>query len=375
MNFTALYRIRSIRIAVKTLIVFLGLAVLWFLLFSLFRAPLPERLSEHVVDMHVHVAGLGHGGSNAFVSRELAESYKFPIYLRAFGVEEEELRIEGDKLLIGRLSKRIQNAHYIDSAVVLAMDGVIDENGELDRERTQFYVPNEYLMQELPKYSNLHFGASINPLRHDSIERLERVAANGAVLIKWLPNIMEFSPGDDRIIPFYKRVAELCLPVLTHTGVEESFVSANDILGDPEHLRMPLELGVTVIAAHVASKGMIDGELYYDRFIRLFEEFPNLYADASSLTQINRLGHLKRLVDATEVHERLLYGTDWPLQFFPLVSPYYQLDAISLREANAVRGISSQFDRDYLIKKYAGLPDHVFARFSDLVNRRCNLAS
>lgn len=43
-------------------------------------APLP------LVDLHVHTAGIGGGGSGCFISPELQRSYKFGLYLEAFGV-------------------------------------------------------------------------------------------------------------------------------------------------------------------------------------------------------------------------------------------------------------------------------------------------
>lgn len=321
--------------------------------------------------MHVHAAGLGYGDSGAFIGTELRDSWKFGIYLRAFGVTEEELQQEGDRVLLRKLNQAIADSRYVDRAVILAMDGVVDELGELDRERTQFYVPNEYLFEELPKHPNLLLGASVNPLRADSLERLDAAVAHGTVLIKWLPNIMLFDPADPRIEPFYQRMAELCLPLLTHTGAERSFGDADDTFGDPMKLDLALKTGVTVIAAHIATTGAVNGDGYFERFQRMYSKYPNLYADVSSLTQINKRGYLSRALENNQLHRRLLYGTDWPLQFFPLVSPYYHLSSISLSEANAVRRLPNTWDRDVVLKKYMGVPEHVFERFPALSANRC----
>ena len=85
---------------------------------------------------------------------------------------------------------------------------------------------------------------------------------------------MYIDPGDERIVPFYERMIALDLPLLTHAGNERSFAHANDDYGDPLRLRLPLEVGVTVIAAHVATTGSIDGERNFDRLLPLFIEFP-----------------------------------------------------------------------------------------------------
>ena len=111
------------------------------------------------------------------------------------------------------------------------MDGIVDRTtGLLDETRTQIYIPNDFLARELPKYPNLLFGASINPNRKDSIELLERAAAQGAVLVKWIPSIMDIDPSDEYLIPFYQKMAELGIPLLSHAGMEQSFANARDEL-------------------------------------------------------------------------------------------------------------------------------------------------
>lgn len=323
--------------------------------------------AQPIVDMHVHTAGIGAGGSGAFINREMRESWKFRIYLAAFGVSLEEIETQGDALLIGRISERIERSERIDKAVVLAMDGVMGPGGKIDREATQIFVPNELVARETAKYDNLLFGASVNPYRPDAIERLEWAHENGAVLVKWLPNIMHMDPGDESILPFYKRMAELGLPLLSHTGAERSFESAQDELGDPDRLRLPLETGVTVIAAHIAATGRTDGAGNFDRLVAMFASYPNLYADVSSLTQINRLGYLKRALGIPGLAERLVYGSDWPLQFFPLVSPWYHVRHVGIGRARSIGKIDNAWDRDVALKEALGLPRSVLQRTATLL--------
>ncbi len=359
---------RGLQTAVWLLIL---LGVVIYVNFYMRTAPVPEIPEHGYIDMHVHAAGLGYGDSGAFVHPEMVDSWKFPIYLSAFDVTERELREGGDQVLLRKLSTKIADSQFIEQAVILALDGAVDERGMLDRERTQLYVPNDYLVRELKKYPNLLFGASVNPLRHDSIERLDYVVEKGAHLIKWLPNIMHFDPADRRIEPFYRRMVEHCIPLLTHTGAEHSFNYADNSLGDPFRLHLPLSLGVTVIAAHIAMTGETDGEEHFERLIPMFDEYPNLYADVSSLTQINKIGYLRQALQVDSITKRLLYGTDWPLQFFPLVSPYYLLDSITLKQANTARGMDNLWDRDTVSKKFAGVPEDVFLRFPTLMKGSC----
>lgn len=316
--------------------------------------------SHNIVDMHCHLAGIGAGGSGCFVSDRLRRSWKYRIFLKAFGVTEKEVVRDGDGLLLKRLSETLARSRSVSSAVVLALDGVVDGNGELDRERTEIYVKNEFVAAEVRNYPNLLYGASINPYRNDALERLERAATEGAVLVKWLPPVQNIDPSDGRLAPFYEKLRRLNLPLLTHTGEERSFTRSRDELGDPERLRLALSLGVTVIAAHAACGGRSGGEPNYDRFLRLCGEYPNLYADISSLTQINRLGCLRRVLRQPELRGRLLYGTDMPLINTSVVTPFAFPFRLSLRQMIRISRMENPWDRDMALKKALGMQDDNF---------------
>lgn len=323
-----------------------------------------ERLEAlHIVDFHVHAAGLGYGGSGAFLNKEMRENFRVHFFLRWVGVTEQELEAEGDQLVLRRLSKNIARSRYVDQAVVLAMDGIVDRTtGLLDETRTQFYVPNDFLAREVAKYPNLLFGASINPNRKDSIELLERVAAQGAVLVKWIPSIMDIDPSDEFFIPFYKKMAELGIPLLSHTGMERSFAHARDELSDPLKLLLPLKHGVTVIAAHMAATGQSEGRDNFERLLSILPAYPNFYTDISSLTQFNRLGYLAKALNIPWAIDHMIFGTDWPLQHFPVVSPWYHVGHIGWVNAWRIARIENVWDRDVALKQALGVPESVLTR-------------
>lgn len=314
-----------------------------------------------IIDMHCHTAGIGAGGSGCFVSPHLQRSWKYRIYLKAFGITQEELFREGDSSILHRLSQSLTGSRRVAAAVVLAMDGVVDERGGLDRNQTEIYIPNEFIAAAVRRHPNLLFGASINPCRGDALERLERVHADGAVLVKWLPSIQHVDPADRRLIPFYRRLRELELPLLTHTGEESSFTRSRDELGDPERLRLPLREGVTVIAAHAASNGRNGGEPNHLRFLRLCTEYPNLHADISALTQVNRLGHLSCLLKNRDLQGRLLYGTDMPLITTGITSPWFHAYRLPPHILARILAEKNPWDRDVVLKEALGVPAEVFA--------------
>ena len=311
-------------------------------------------------DIHCHTAGAGYGGSGCFVSPGLRNNWRYDAFLKAFGVTDDDLSFYGDEVVIQRLSVNIAESKFVSKAVVLAMDGVYGADGRLDKSKTEVYIPNDYLGRTLAYYPNLFFGASVNPSRPDALDELDRVKAAGAVLVKWLPSVMGFDPADRRNAAFYRKLASLGLPLLTHTGSEFSFTHSDDGLALPSKLRLALEQGVTVIAAHAGASGSEDGVPNMDVLIGMFGEYDNLYADISSLTQINKAGSLPRLLAHTGYHGRLLYGSDMPLINTGLVSPMWYPRRLGIMKTLGITFEENAWDRDVRLKKELGVPEIVF---------------
>lgn len=321
----------------------------------------PEPLPVNpLIDMHVHVAGIGAGNSGCYLSPSLRNNWRYRIYLEAFGTTQSELETKGDAYVFDLVARGIESSRYVDGAVVLALDGAVTK-GLLDLDRTEIYIPSDYVAAQTRKYPKLFYGASINPHRHDALHRLERTVADGAVLLKWLPNIQDIRMDDPKLIPFYRRMVELSLPLLTHVGAELSFPRSNDTLGDPLLLKLPLEQGVRVIAAHAGYSGRSNGEANVERLVGLMPKYPNLYADISSLTQINKHFALGKVLGAG-VQDRLLYGSDAPLINTSLVTPWPYLAKLNWETVRQVQKLANPWDRDVLLKQALGVPSEVFAR-------------
>jgi hypothetical protein len=327
-----------------------------------------EPIPAGIVDMHCHIAGIGAGGSGCWVSPRMLNNWRFGIYLRSFGVTKKEVLAKGDLIIGDKISASLAQSKYVSRAVILALDGVVDGQGNLDTNRTEVYVPDEFAAAVCARHTNLLFGCSVNPYRPDALARLEWAKAHGAVLVKWIPNIMAIHPDDPKLIPFYKKMVELNLPLLSHTGEEKSFSRASADLGDPEKLRLPLSLGVKVIAAHIASGGNYHGERGPDRLARLMREYPHLFTDISALTNVNKPGCLKEALTKPEFAGRQVYGTDFPLINTALESPWYSWH-LSLREKLEISRTKNPWDRDVLTKHYLGVPAETFARPAEMFNK------
>ena len=68
----------------------------------------------------------------------------------------------------------------LEKAVIPAQDAVYDDRGKPDWDKTQFYIPIDYLFQVVARYpARMVPCVSINPERAEAIAELERCAAKG----------------------------------------------------------------------------------------------------------------------------------------------------------------------------------------------------
>ncbi len=212
------------------------------------------------------------------------------------------------------LARYLNSARHVRRAVLLALDQAYDEHGKPLTAMGGFSVSNEDVLawcRDAPEV--FLFGASIHPHRRDALEALERCAEQGAVLVKWLPNSQGIDPADRRNLPFYKKLAELGLPLLCHTGFEFALPAIHQAYGELERLRLALEQGVTVIAAHSGSSGLFINRRALTRFEQMLRRYPNLYCDTAALALPNRMEALLWWRGHPELFNRLLFATDFPV--------------------------------------------------------------
>jgi predicted TIM-barrel fold metal-dependent hydrolase len=131
-----------------------------------------------------------------------------------------------------------------------------------------------------------------------------------------LPNTQQFNPADLHYTAFYHALALRKLPFLSHVGCEFSSISKDQSVGDPDQLREALEKGTTVIAGHACSYELMFYEKLLPTFQDLAKSYPHFYANISTLTLPNRMRMLLHLHRYPEIHERLLFGIDYPLSVF-----------------------------------------------------------
>jgi len=252
-----------------------------------------------------------------------------------------------DDLLI-----ELRASQFVGKTVLLGMDGVYDREGRLDQKATEIVVSNDYVLKTTKTYPNEFLaGVSINPQRRDAIDELHRCAEAGATLVKILPNTQHFDPAHLDYRPFYRTLARLRIPLLSHVGYEFSLISRDQSLGDPNRLRVALDEGAPVIAAHACSYGLMLYEKFHPTFLDLVSRYPNFYADISALTQPNRIKMLLLLRKHPEVHNRLLFGTDYPLPVFHLPA----WGRVGMSNLRKIMRTTNRFDRQFQICRSLGL--------------------
>ena len=312
---------------------------------------MPDVPGKSLIDCHVHLAALPEGNNGCIISAKMLKSPLFRFLLWKHQLSPAN-PADANRKYIQDLLSELQASQYVAKAVLLGMDGVYTNEGRIDHQATDFLISNDYVLELANKYPNEFLaGVSINPQRIDAIEELHRCAEAGALLVKVLPNSQQFDPSHYRYQKFYRELATLGLPLLSHVGYEFSLMGKDHSLGDPNRLRTALEEGATVIAAHACSYGLMVYEKFYPTLLEFVNHYPNFYADISSLTLPNRLGMLLKLRRHTEVFDRLIFGTDYPLSVFHL--PLWGFTNFST--IRKTMRTTNRFDRQYLVCQNLGL--------------------
>ena len=318
--------------------------------------------TKSLIDCHVHLAALPDRDNGCYISQKMLKSPLFRFLLWKHKLSPEKPREANEKYLDDLLVE-LRASRYVQKAVLLGMDGVYDHNGHFNQAQTDFLISNDYVFKTTRNHPNeLLAGVSINPQRRDAIDEVHRCAEAGAVLVKVLPNAQQFNPADPAYKPFYRALADRKLPFLSHVGYEFSLIGKDQSVGDPDRLKLALDEGATVIAAHACSYGLMLYEKFLPTFQDLAKQYPNFYADISALTLPNRFRMLLHLRHHPEVHDRLLFGTDYPLSVFHFAA----WGRVGLRVLREMIRTKNRFDRQVAVCQALQVG---FKSFGDLLPR------
>lgn len=161
---------------------------------------------------------------------------------------------------------------------------------------------NDFIAEKCEKYDRFVGLGSLHPLYEDLLPELERIVSLGLHGLKFHPDFQQFTIDDEKMIPVYRRCAELKFPILFHMGDPRYDFSR------PRRLYNLLQQvpDLVVIGAHFGGYGQ------WEEAARYLEGADNVFFDTSSTLPLISVDYAKSLAAHFGV-DRLLFGTDYPM--------------------------------------------------------------
>lgn len=316
-----------------------------------------------IIDGHVHIVGNGLEGSGCRLRLRGLKKLLAAFMLKHLDLSHDPLKAHFDEFYVNYLLRLIRESS-LDAAVILAQDQVYNEHGEIIENVASFYVPNDYVLSLAKQHKEFIPAISIHPARADALEELERCLENGAAMLKLLPNCHNVDCSDPRYKSFWERMAEAKLPLLAHTGGETTVPVVCPEFADPRRLELPLQCGVTVIAAHCATRsGLFDPD-WFDVFAEMTKRYPNFYGDNSAFNLPMRGWPVLHAIREPLV-QRIVYGSDFPV---PVMGIWAWLRGyIDWKTYRKWAQHPNTLERDYQLKRAMGFPPETFTRINSLL--------
>ena len=147
---------------------------------------------------------------------------------------------------------------------------------------------------------------TVHPDAEDAVSEVERIASLGLWGLKFHSEYQHFRPDEERMIPVYRKAAELGLFVVFHGGWDP--FGTEDVLATPQSFarlaeRLP---ELTIVAAHLGGMRLFD-----DVEDCLAGKFGNLYLDTGVVADFISDEQLWRIISAQGA-DKVLFGSDCP---------------------------------------------------------------
>ena len=330
-------------------------------------------MNSGIIDIHIHFGAPKDEQSGCYWSEEFTETAAYYAMLLLTKSRFKRVNI---RRVRKHMLRTINRSKYVHRSVLLAMDQVYDEQGAVHPEWTHLFVPNRYMADLAKDNDRVLFGASVHPYRGDWSEELDYCLESKAVLCKWIPSSQMINPAHAKCIPFYRKLADHRLPLLSHAGPEYALPTSDkayEEFNNPKYLRTALDQGVTVIVAHCALPYFwlldVDYQDDFKEFLKLFEDSErngwNLYADLSAICSPLRSPYVDEIMDHVPP-ERLLFGSDYPIPLSELSYNKSKSFPSWLRFVLRVALMKNPLDKNYLLVREMGFDDSVFTNASGL---------
>ena len=285
----------------------------------------------------------------------LFDKLSIRFFARGLGVEPAALLADPYGAYVDAMARSIRQSEHVERACLFGVDSRFDERGrEIHRDRTVCAMTVDALAVTQRHPDVFIPFLSVNPRRPEALDLIDDYVDRGCRGAKFLQNYWGVDLNDRRLVPYYEKLKSHNLPLIIHVGSEYT-IDSDSRYERIEMLDLPLDCGVTVIAAHMGL-GRVNHKLRFWRnlsrqtrhfdqdyfmLLEMLSRHDNLYADISAILAPLRARALPHLSAQTDVHHKILFGTDYPVPFSIRFNSY-DLPAARRREISQV---SNPFDR------------------------------
>ncbi|VAX11468.1 hypothetical protein MNBD_GAMMA26-2529 [hydrothermal vent metagenome] len=301
------------------------------------------------IDIHTHLLN-----PNVQFDR-LFDKIAIRFFASKLGMPADQLKIAPYATYVESMAKAVAESQHVEKICLFGVDSRLDEKGrEIDRDKTVCAMTTDVLTVVDDHPDEFIPFMSVNPRRTDGLDLIDEYVGRGCRGAKFLQNYWGVNLNEERFVPYYEKLKAHDIPLIIHIGSEYS-IDADARFERTDMLALPLATGLKVIAAHMGL-GQINYKFrfwrnlsknpdYFDEdyfiLLEMLQRHDNLYADISAILAPMRARALRHLSKQDAVHEKILFGTDYPVPFSIRLNTY-DLPADTRKQLN---NIANPFDR------------------------------
>ncbi len=324
------------------------------------------------VDIHTHLL------SSEVKFDRIYDKIAIRFFAKKMAIKPKELLQNPYQAYTKALIASVRKSKYLSKIVLFGVDAKVDKRGkEIDRDKT-VCATNEDVLKLYKKNSDIIIPFfSINPLRQDALELIDRYSELGFKGAKFLQNYWGVDTRDRRYRAYFEKLKEKKLPLIVHVGSENSINSIKEC-ESIDMLNHPLDVGVNVVAAHMAlsyrpkkifkalSKNPKNFNKEYFTLIEMLKKYENLYADISAILTPIRAKVLRHLSKEHSIHKKLLFGTDFPVPFNTVLNSY----DLKYTKRFELSKVKNPFDRYIsIILEYFSKDNPLFTNYKKILQK------
>lgn len=299
------------------------------------------------IDIHSHLL------SSEVSFNRFYDKLAIKFFSKKMGFDPKSLIENPYKTYTSTFTKMIRDSKYLSKTVLFGVDARVDNKGNILHKDVTVCATNEELLKLYEKNKDIIIPFfSINPMRPDALDLIDKYYDLGFKGAKFLQNYWGVNTKDKQYKAYFEKLKDKNIPLIVHIGSESSVHSFKEC-ETIDMLEYPLDIGVNVVAAHMAlsyeplkilkafSSNPKNFNNEYFQLLKMLQTHDNLYADISALLTPVRAKVLRHLSEVEEVHNKLLFGTDYPVPFGTVFNSY----DLAYKKRFELANIENPFDR------------------------------